>query len=373
MRKICCVGSGFSGAVIGRELAERGYKFVIVDDRNLLAGNCHTYCDGETGIMVHGYGPHIFHTGDKEVWDYVCRFGKMMPYTNRVKATVKGEVYFLPINFHTINQFFKKAMSPAKSEQIIKEISCSDIETPQTFEEQGLRFVGEDLYCAFFDGYTRKQWGVEPNTLPASILKRLPLRFNYDDNYFNHPFQGMPKEGYSDIVSRILNHENIELRLRCSFENLNEDFTHVFYSGPLDRYFSYDLGALSYRTLDFEEVRQDGDVMGTAVMNFPDRDVPYMRISEHKYFAPWECDKFEKSVAYKEYTCFLKRGDISYYPIRRLDDKQLLDDYTKRADELQNVTFVGRLGTYRYLDMDVTIREAIDTAKAFVDSQKTAI
>ena len=188
--RICIVGAGFSGAVIARELAEKGYRTLVIDERSHSAGNCHTERDAETGVMVHKYGPHIFHTADEKVWAYINRFGEMMPYVNRVKATVKGKVYSLPINLHTINQFFGKAMSPDEAKAFIVSQARSDIEEPQSFEEQGMKFVGEDLYKAFFDGYTRKQWGVEPSTLPASILKRLPLRFNYDDNYFNHPLSG---------------------------------------------------------------------------------------------------------------------------------------------------------------------------------------
>ncbi len=191
--RVLVVGAGLSGAVIARSLAEKGITCVVIDERNHVAGNCHTLRDPETGIMVHKYGPHIFHTGNKEVWDYVNRFAEMMPYTNRVKANSGDQIYSLPINLHTINQFFGKTFSPDEAKAHIATVARTDIENPQTFEEQALRFVGEDIYRAFFYGYTRKQWGVEPSQLPASILKRLPLRFNYDDNYFNHPYQGMPK------------------------------------------------------------------------------------------------------------------------------------------------------------------------------------
>lgn len=363
--RIGIVGAGFSGAVIARELAEAGFSVLVIDERPHIAGNCHTERDAETGVMVHKYGPHIFHTADKGVWDYINRFGEMLPYVNRVKATVQGQVYSLPINLHTINQFFGKTMSPAQAQAFIKEQARDDIEDPQSFEEQGMKFVGEALYKAFFDGYTRKQWGVEPSALPASILKRLPLRFNYDDNYFNHPYQGMPKGGYSKIVENILDHEKIELRLDCRFESIDEDFTHLFYSGPLDRYFEYELGRLSYRTLDFEPIRANGDYQGTAVMNYPDPEVPFTRISEHKHFAPWEAQDLEKTIAFKEYSRSCEEGDIPYYPVRRLDDKALLEAYEARAALEKNVTFVGRLGTYQYLDMDVTIRKALDVAHEF--------
>ncbi|SFO79823.1 UDP-galactopyranose mutase [Cohaesibacter marisflavi] len=368
--RICIVGAGFSGAVIARELADKGYRTLVIDERSHSAGNCHTERDAETGVMVHKYGPHIFHTADEKVWAYINRFGEMMPYVNRVKATVKGKVYSLPINLHTINQFFGKAMSPDEAKAFIVSQARSDIEEPQSFEEQGMKFVGEDLYKAFFDGYTRKQWGVEPSTLPASILKRLPLRFNYDDNYFNHPYQGMPKDGYSKIVDGILAHDNIEVRLDCSYESLEEDFDHVFYTGPLDRYFGYDIGRLSYRTLDFEPIRAEGDFQGTAVMNYPDPEVPFTRISEHKHFAPWEAETFEKTIAFKEFSRNCGENDIPYYPIRRLDDKQLLEAYEERAANEDGVTFVGRLGTYQYLDMDVTIGRALTVAEEFLASRK---
>ncbi|WP_310618934.1 UDP-galactopyranose/dTDP-fucopyranose mutase family protein [Flexibacterium corallicola] len=369
MGRICAVGAGFSGAVIARELAEAGFKVLVVDERSHLAGNCHTERDAESGVMVHRYGPHIFHTADEKVWSYINRFGEMMPYVNRVKATVRGKVYSLPINLHTINQFFGKAFSPAEARNFIESQARTDIETPKTFEEQGLRFVGEELYQSFFDGYTRKQWGVEPSTLPASILKRLPLRFSYDDNYFNHPHQGMPRDGYTAIVENILDHESIEVCLGCAFEELEEDFAHVFYSGPLDRYFRHDIGRLRYRTLDFEEVRGTGDMLGTAVMNHPDPDVPYTRISEHKHFAPWEAEQFERTIAFREYSRFCEPGDTPYYPIRSLDDKVLLQAYEERARAEIGVTFVGRLGTYQYLDMDVTIGKALDVASRFIENR----
>ncbi len=370
MSRICAVGAGFSGAVIARELAEKGHKVLVVDQRSTIAGNCYSERDAETGIMVHKYGPHIFHTGNEEVWAYVNRFTTMMPYVNRVKTTVRGKVYSLPVNLHTINQFFGTAMRPDEARAFVESKARTDIEDPQTFEEQALRFVGNELYEAFFKGYTRKQWGVDPDQLPASILKRLPLRFNYDDNYFSHPYQGMPENGYTEIVSGILDHENIEVRLNCAFEELDEDFRHVFYSGPLDQYFKCDLGRLGYRTLDFEEIRAEGDLLGTAVMNYPDEDVPYTRISEHKHFAPWESGNFKGTIAFREYSRACGPADIPYYPIRLVNDKKLLDDYEARAAQEKGVTFVGRLGTYQYLDMDVTIERALAAAKMYLQGQQ---
>jgi UDP-galactopyranose mutase len=356
-----CIGAGFSGAVIARELADKGHRVQVIDERPHLAGNCHTPRDEATGIQIHQYGPHIFHTDDEEVWNYINRFGEMMPYTNRVKATYQGKVYSLPINLHTINQFFGTSLSPAEAKEFIQNLGDKTIEDPQTFEEQALAFLGNDLYQAFFRGYTLKQWGMEPSELPASILKRLPVRFNYDDNYFNHRFQGMPKNGYTEIVEKILDHPNIRVSLETSFESIDRAaYQHIFYSGPLDRYFGYAHGRLGYRTLTFKEIRATGDYQGTAVMNYSDLDVPYTRITEHKYFTPWE--SHEDTVCFEEHSSLAGENDIPYYPIRMVNEKALLDQYQALASKEPQVTFVGRLGTYRYLDMDVTIREALDVA-----------
>ncbi len=362
---ILIVGAGFSGAVIGRELAEAGHQVKIVDAREHVGGNCHTERDPETGVMVHVYGPHIFHTDDEEVWDYVQRFAKFEPYKNRVKATTKSQVFSLPINLHTINQFFGKTMRPDEARAFIEEQADTSISDPQTFEEQALRFVGPDLYEAFFKGYTQKQWGTSPTNLPASILKRLPVRFNYDDNYFFHAFQGMPAEGYTALIERILDHPSITVELSARFErDQGAAYDHVFYTGPLDGFFDYELGHLGYRTLDFERFTYEGDYQGCAVMNYGEESVPFTRITEHKHFSPWETH--EGSVCYREYARACGPDDIPYYPIRLVEEKALLTDYVALAEQTKGVTFVGRLATYRYLDMDVTIREALDAARTFL-------
>ena len=208
-RHCLMVGAGLSGAVIGRMLAEAGHKVTVLDARDHIAGNCHTLRDAGTGVMVHVYGPHIFHTDDAEVWDYVNRYETFQPYKNRVKTTSQGAVYSLPVNLHTINQFFGQTLRPDEAKTFLEGKADTSISDPQTFEDQALRFVGRDLYEAFFKGYTIKQWGCSPTELPASILKRLPVRFNYDDNYFFHKFQGMPENGYTAMVERILDHPGI--------------------------------------------------------------------------------------------------------------------------------------------------------------------
>lgn len=371
MKRFAIVGAGFSGAVIARELAAAGHHCVVVDERPHTAGNCFTERDAKTGIMIHKYGPHIFHTNNERVWNFVCEHAEMMPYVNRVKAVTGGRVYTLPINLLTINQFFGKTLSPNEAAEFIEGVGDSTITDPQTFEDQALRFVGDDLYQAFFRGYTIKQWGLDPKELPASILKRLPLRFNYDDNYFNHVYQGMPKDGYTQIVEKILKTDRVEVRLNTRFEDLEEDFDHIIYSGPLDRYFNYKLGRLGYRTLDFERIDAEGDFQGTAVMNYCDRDVPFTRIAEHKYFAEWERPEFTHTVCFKEFSRSCEEGDIPYYPIRQVKEKAMLEKYVELAEQEQGVTFVGRLGTYAYLDMDVTIERAFETSEQLMAQMKS--
>lgn len=366
-KNILIVGAGFSGVVIARQLAEQGHHIRIIDQRDHIGGNSYDARDPQTDVMVHVYGPHIFHTDNETVWNYVTQHAEMMPYVNRVKATVNGQVFSLPINLHTINQFFAKTCSPDEARALIAKKGDSSILEPKTFEEQALRFIGKELYEAFFKGYTIKQWGMEPSQLPASILKRLPVRFNYDDNYFNHRFQGMPKLGYTKMIESIANHENITIELQQSFNaEEREQYDHVFYSGPLDAFYSYQYGRLGYRTLDFEKFTWQGDYQGCAVMNYCSLDVPYTRITEHKYFSPWE--SHEGSVCYKEYSRECGEKDIPYYPIRQMGEMALLDKYLSLAENEKNMTFVGRLGTYRYLDMDVTIAEALNTADKYLSS-----
>ena len=362
---ILIVGAGLSGAVIGRALAEAGHVVTILDERPHAAGNCHTERDAETGVLVHVYGPHIFHTDDAGVWEYVNRFTTFKPYMNRVKSTAQGQVFSLPVNLHTINQFFGTTLRPDEARALITGKADKSLTDPQNFEEQALSMIGPELYEAFFKGYTQKQWGCEPTDLPASILKRLPLRFNYDDNYFFHKYQGMPENGYTPMVEAILDHPGITLRLNTRFERADAaGFGHVFYSGPLDGWYGCDLGRLGYRTLDFERFIAEGDYQGCAVMNYPGLDVPFTRITEHKHFSPWE--NHHGSVLYREFSRACEPGDIPYYPIRLAAEQELLTAYVARAQAESGVTFVGRLGTYRYLDMDVTIREAMTAAEMFL-------
>ena len=365
--QIGIAGAGFSGAVIARRLAEEGHRVMVFEQRDHVAGNCHTERDADTGIMIHRYGPHIFHTGDERVWDYINGFGEMVPFNHRVRTTVGGRVYLLPVNLLTINQLFETAMGPDEAREFIEMQSDPTIGEPANFEEQALKFVGRRIYEAFFYGYTRKQWGLDPTELPASILRRLPVRFSYEDSYFNHPHQAMPRHGYTAIVEAILDHPGIEVRLGTPLtDDDRADFDHVVWTGPLDAWFGYDGGRLGYRTLDFQEIRTVGDLQGCSVMNYGDLEVPYTRIAEHKHFAPWE--EHDKTVAFREFSRLCGPDDTPYYPIRLANDKGLLRDYVARAEAASGVTFVGRLGTYRYLDMDVTIGEALAAADQMLAS-----
>lgn len=368
-QKIAIVGAGFSGSVIAKRLAEAGHSVQVFESRSHVAGNCFTERDDVTGVMMHVYGPHIFHTNNEVVWDFVNRFDEFMPYVNRVKAITQNRVFSLPINLLTINQFFGKTLSPAQARVFVESLGDASIASPVSFEDWALRFIGRDLYEAFFEGYTLKQWGIHPSRLPASIIKRLPVSFNYDDNYFRHRYQGIPRSGYTKIVEQLLDDDDITVQLNIEVnQDIREDFDHIFTSGPIDAWYDYSFGPLGYRTLEFERIDAVGDYQGCAVMNYCDRDVPWTRIAEHKHFAPWE--DHEKTVCFREYSRAHQEGDIPYYPIRLLKGKTTLKRYVDQGRRERNVTFVGRLGTYRYLDMDVTIKEAMDVADCFLDCRE---
>lgn len=366
MKYYLIVGAGFSGAVLARELAEHsGNRVLVIDSRNHIAGNCHTFRDSTSRVMVHQYGPHIFHTDQQHVWDYVNRFGEFRPFVNRVKASIDKGVFSMPINLHTINQFFGKRFNPDEARCFIATLGDASIGDPKNFEEQALKFIGRDLYEAFFYGYSKKQWGCEPRELPASILKRLPVRFNYNDNYYNSPLQGMPVNGYTAVIENILNHPGIEVRTGIPFDPaMRSEFEHVFFTGPIDAFYGFSLGRLAYRTVLFERVDGGEDMQGNAVINYPGMEIAHTRVHEHKHFAPWE--KHERSVAFVETSKETGDGDVPYYPKRLEPDKALLQQYAEMAKRDQGISFLGRLATYRYLDMHQVIAEALDFSERFL-------
>ena len=364
--RILIIGAGFSGAVIARELAQTlGAKVLVIDERDHVAGNCHTERDPKHGIMLHKYGAHIFHTSRDDVWSYVRQFSDFGPYVNRVKASTKRGMFSLPINLLTINNFFGKRFSPAEAQAFIATLGDSSIGEPRNFEEQALKFVGRELYETFFYGYTKKQWGCEPRELSASFLKRLPVRFNYDDSYFNDRYQGIPIDGYTAIIERILANDHIEVRLNSPWQDgMATEFDHVIFTGPIDSYYKYKFGRLGYRTVFWDRTFHEGDFQGNAVINYPDLDVDFTRIVEHKHFAPWE--KHDHTAVFTEFSKETEPKDIPFYPKRLAPDKALLNQYFKLAEQEANVSFLGRLATYRYLDMHQIIAEALDFAPGLI-------
>lgn len=372
-KRIAIIGAGLSGATIAHHLAENGYYVNVFEQRNHVGGNVHSYRDEQTGVMVHAYGPHIFHTDDFKIWEWFNRFANFVPYTQRTKGLREGSVYSLPINLHTINQFFGKQFNPAEAQGYIARLAESasrSIGEPKNFEQKALSLVGRDLYSAFLRDYTMKQWGMHPTEVPAYILSRLPLRFNYDDNAFYHDYQGLPKQGYTRAVERMLDYSGISVTLNHKFEpdtNEERNYDHIFNTGPIDEWFWHCEGALRYRTLDIIQERSDlDDKQGCTVLNSCDLSTPWTRSTEHKHFTPWW--KTSGTIVTKEFSRDYRPGtaDIPYYPIRLQEDLDRLARYQQRAAKHSNWTFVGRLGTYQYLDMDKTIAQALDAAKLFV-------
>ncbi len=364
-KPILVVGAGLSGAVVARELAEHaGVSSVVIDSRHHVAGNCHSLRAVDTGILEHVYGPHIFHTSNRETWEYVNRFGTFHPFVNRVKASTERGIFSLPINLHTINQFYGKHLNPTEAKVFLASVADTSITTPANFEEQALKMIGRDLYEAFFLGYTQKQWGCSPRELPASILSRLPVRFNYDDNYYADSFVGLPEAGYTRVIENILDHPLICVRVSTPWDSsMQRDFEHVFFSGSIDAFFDYEEGRLGYRTVYWDRKVTDGDYQGNAVINYPGMDVAYTRIHEHKHFAPWETH--ERTVVYTEFSKETTPADTPYYPKRLKADMTVLEKYRQRAAASSGVTFIGRLGSYRYLDMNVVIEEAQKVSRDF--------
>ena len=366
VRRVGIAGAGLSGAVIARELAEAGgYELFVYEDRPHIAGNCHTERDSRSGVMLHVYGAHVFHTSREDVWRYVNRFATFRDFTCRIRAVTREGTFMLPINLGTINAFFGTKLDPDEAEAFLASKADSSITHPQNFEEQALAMIGRELYEAFFRGYTLKQWGVDPKRLPASILKRLPVRFTDNDDYFEDTYQGIPEEGYTAMVEAMLDHPAITLKLGERLDPSQcERFDHVFYSGPIDGFFGHRLGRLGYRSLRFERIDAEGDFQEGPVVNYCEGEVPWTRIFEYKHFTPWETH--ERTAAFKQYPLACGPEDEPFYPLRLVDDKALLSAYEALANDTPGVTFVGRLGTYRYLDMHVAIGEALDCAHDFI-------
>lgn len=355
------VGAGLYGAVCAYEAKKAGKKCLVVEKRNHIAGNIYT--KEIEKIQVHQYGAHIFHTSNKEVWNYINQFAEFNHYINSPIAIYKEELYNLPFNMNTFSKLWNIKTPREAKEKIQEQIETLHIENPQNLEEQALSLVGRDVYEKLIKGYTEKQWGRDCKELPAFIIKRLPLRFTYDNNYFNDRYQGIPIGGYTAIVEKML--EGIEVHLDSDYlkekENYNEMAEKIIYTGQIDEYFSYCLGVLEYRSVRFEqEILDCENYQGNAVVNYTEKEIPYTRIIEHKHF---EFGKQEKTVISKEYSSEWKKGDEPYYPVNNEKNNLLYQEYLKLAQKEKKVIFGGRLGEYQYYDMDKVIEAALKKIK----------
>ena len=364
------VGSGFFGLTVAQQIAqEHGRKVLVIDRRSHIGGNAYSEDEPETGIEVHRYGAHLFHTSNERVWEYVNRFTTFTSYVHRVYTSHQGEVYPMPINLGTINQFFRAAYGPDEARALIaqqaEELGGTE---PTNFVEKGISLIGRPLYEAFIAHYTAKQWQTSPEELSADIISRLPVRYTYDNRYFNDTYEGLPTDGYTRWLERMADHDRIEVQLETDFfdtsQPVNKDNivgnVPVVYTGPVDRYFDYSEGRLGWRTLDFEqEVLPTGDFQGTSVMNYPDEDVPFTRIHEFRHFHPERDYPTDKTVIMREFSRFAESGDEPYYPVNTPGDRDGLLKYRDLARQEQGVLFGGRLGTYKYLDMHMAIGSAL--------------
>ncbi len=363
------VGSGFFGLTIAeRAAAELDKRVLVLERRSHIGGNAYTEREPETGIEVHRYGAHLFHTSNERVWRYCNRFTAFTGYQHRVFARVADQVYAFPLNLALINQFFGRAHTPAEARALIaQQASEIDTEDAANLEEKAISLIGRPLYEAFVRGYTAKQWQTDPTKLDASIITRLPVRYTFDNRYFNDTYEGLPVDGYTAWLERMADHPNIEVRLDTDWFDVRDEIpagTPTVYTGPLDAYFGHSEGALSWRTLDFEqEVLTDvGDFQGTTVVNYNDEQVPYTRILEFRHFHPERDYPTDKTVIVREYSRFAEPGDEPYYPVNTPEDRAKLARYRELARKEtveRNVLFGGRLGTYKYLDMHMAIGSAL--------------
>jgi len=362
--RVVVAGSGFFGSVIAQCVAsELSVPVLLLDRRSHFGGNSWSEVDPETGIEYHRYGSHLFHTSNARVWEYVNRFSKFSNYRHRVFTVYQGRMYTMPINLMTINNFFGKSFTPAEARAFIaEEISQSGISEPANLEEKAVSLIGRRLYEAFIRGYTLKQWETDPKELPANIVSRLPVRFNYNDFYFSDHYEGLPVDGYAKIFERMLNPKNIHVELNCDFFDVRDQLSPdalIIYTGPIDRFYGYRHGALGWRTLDFELERLPvADYQGAAVVNYAETDFRYTRIHEFKHLHP-ERPAVPKTLIMRENSRFASQGDEPYYPIGREEDSARYRKYREMAERETRVIFGGRLGTYRYLDMHQAIAAAL--------------
>lgn len=375
------VGAGLFGVTIAQQAVEKlGVTVAIVEIRDHIGGNAYSYFDEQTGAEIHKYGAHLFHTSDERVWAYVNRFTQFTNYVHRVYTTHKNEVFPMPINLGTINQFFHASYTPEEAKKLIEsqagEFANQD---PQNLNDKGISLIGRPLYEAFIKHYTAKQWQTDPEQLPASIIRRLPVRYNYDNRYFKDTWEGLPQDGYTAWIERMIDDPRIKVHLNTDFFDISQPLNKealtaaqipVVYTGPIDRYFDYSLGDLHWRTVDFKEIRYaEDDHFGCPVMNYADEDIPYTRAIEFKNFNPERYDQqqHDSTVVWEEYSREASRDDEPYYPVNTPADKALYEQYVQLAKCEEHVVFGGRLGTYAYYDMHQVIGTALDAYEQQVE------
>jgi UDP-galactopyranose mutase len=366
------VGSGLYGLTVAERASAAGLKVTVIDRRSHIGGNAHSEFDKATGIEVHSYGSHLFHTSNKVVWEYVNKFTKFNDYSHRVFTKSRGQVFPMPINLATINQFFQLALSPTEARELLRAQASEYFPSKAlNLEEKAVSLVGRPLYEALIKGYTAKQWQVDPTLLPAEVISRLPVRFNYDNRYFDDTWEGLPKGGYGMWFNRMADQSNIEILLNTDFFDRSQPLNKwdtaqripVIYTGAIDKYFTYCFGALTWRTLDFElETLNMFDYQGTSVMNYAEAETPYTRIHEFKHLHKERKDVYlqDQTIIMREFSRFANEGDEPYYPVNQIDDRQKLLEYRKLAKMERGVHFGGRLGTYQYLDMHMAIASALN-------------
>lgn len=360
------VGAGITGATIARRIAEDfGQPVTVIDVREHIGGNCHSEFDPQTGIEHHCYGTHIFHTVSKRVWDFVKRFSDFNSYRHKVLTTYMGRTYHMPVNLQTINLYFGLQLRPYEVADFIRKKSSEEnIIEPRNLEEKAISLIGRELYEAFIKGYTLKQWDTDPKELSADIINRLPFRHTHECDYFTDPYQGLPIKGYDGLFESLLDHKLIRLELGQDYFNIRHSLPadyRVFYTGAIDRFFDYRHGELSWRSLRFEyETKNVFDYQGTSVMNYADIDVPYTRIHEWKHLHPERSVDSEKTLICREFSRKWKRGEEPYYPVNTAADHEKLLLYQNEARKLANIYFAGRLGQYKYYDMDKAVLAALE-------------
>lgn len=371
------VGSGFFGLTVAWQAAEAGYKVRIIDRREHPGGNAWSYDEPITGIEVHQYGSHLFHTSNRRVWDYVNKFTKFNDYRHTVWSKLGNKTFSMPINLGTIQAFYERDLSPLEAKALIqKEIESEAISNPKSLEEKAISLIGRPLYEALIRGYTAKQWETDPQDLPADVITRLPVRYNFDSRYFSDAWEGLPTNGYHNWIWNMLTHENIELLLSTDYFKIRElvsKTTHTVYTGPIDEFFGFSQGRLSWRTLDFDtEILEINDFQGTSVMNFADPAIPYTRIHEFKHLHPERVSN-KGTVISREYSRFARNLDEPYYPVNTLQDRVRLESYRELSKLRPEVTFGGRLGTYQYLDMHMAIASALTKYDTEVEPKLLAL